>query len=327
MVVSPDARYPSTAQVASSPARGPVRARAMTALVAYLVLLTAAEVAVTFISPLLVFPLHAGLIGLIALYMVVEWPRDRHSRAESALVLVLVLGPLVRVISLTLPLAQIDEPYRYVAAGVPMLVGGIVAARAIGIRATTIGMRWGHTTWQVGVILAAVPIGFIEFVLLRPAPIGGLPWEAGSLVPALSVGFFTGFPEELIFRGLLQTITRPFLGRWNWIYAAAIFAVLHIGYRSYLDVLFVFGAGLLFGWVFERTRSIIGISISHGLANITLFFVAPSVIDAGALPTIGPQWHVVAAMATVLAVSYTGYRISHAVIHSRRRPGRRGPAR
>jgi hypothetical protein len=44
---------------------------------------------------------------------------------------------------------------------------------------------------------------------------------------------------------------------------------------SALDLVFVFGVGLLYGWVFERSRSIIGISIAHGQANVVLFFIAP----------------------------------------------------
>ena len=38
----------------------------------------------------------------------------------------------------------------------------------------------------------------------------------------------------------------------------------------------MFGVGLLYGWVFERSRSIIGISIGHGQANVVLFFIAPN---------------------------------------------------
>jgi membrane protease YdiL (CAAX protease family) len=112
---------------------------------------------------------------------------------------------------------------------------------------------------------------------------GGFPWTAAGLVPALAVGISTGFPEELIFRGVMQTATRPLLGRWNWVYVSAVFAVLHIGYKSVLDLAFVFGVGLLYGWIFERSRSIVGVAVGHGLANVILFFVAPNLPGVVAL--------------------------------------------
>jgi uncharacterized protein len=132
-------------------------------------------------------------------------------------------------------------------------------------------------------VVASVGLGLVEYLILRPEPLGGLPWETG-LLPALSLAFFTGFPEELIFRGIMQTAARPLLGRWNWPYVAAVFAALHIGYQSLIDVAFVFAVGLLYGWVFERTRSIIGVSIGHGVANGILFFVAPYLLSPSSPP-------------------------------------------
>ncbi|MGH2380103.1 MAG: lysostaphin resistance A-like protein [Candidatus Limnocylindria bacterium] len=297
----------------------PFRRQTTAALAVYLALLSLAELAVIYLSPVLVFPLHGGLIALVAIYVALHSDAERHDPTHVALFMVLVLGPLIRIISLTLPLGQIDPAYRYLFAGVPMAVAAFVAVRATGLRWRDVGMRWTAWHWQVAVILAAIPIGFIEFAVLRPEPIGPPAWTPGGILPALSLGFFTGFPEELIFRGVMQTVTRPFFGRWNWIYVAAIFAVLHIGYMSYIDVVFVFGAGLLFGWVFERTRSIIGVSISHGLANVVLFFVAPHLIDLEGVPLLGPQLQYSVGVASVIGIAVAGYFISSSVLAESRR--------
>jgi membrane protease YdiL (CAAX protease family) len=74
----------------------------------------------------------------------------------------------------------------------------------------------------------------------------------------------------------LQRSTGQGLGHW-WgiLYVAALFAVLHFGYRSVLDVLFVFGVGGLFGWIVARTGSLVGVTLAHGLTNIMLFLVMP----------------------------------------------------
>lgn len=248
-------------------------------LCAYSVALTAAELSVTFISPLSVFPMHGGIIIVASAHLAgLEWrwvpgtPRQR----LAPFLQVLIGIALIRIISLTLPLAEIEPAYRYVLAGIPMALGGFLVARAAGCTLREIGLVWRMWPIQVAVIAISMAIGLLEYAVLRPAPLGPLPWTAGGVLPAVMVGLSTGFPEELIFRGLLQTTTRPILGAWNWVYASAVFAVMHIGYNSPLDLAVVFGVGLLYGWVFERSRSIVGISIGHGQANVILFFVAPN---------------------------------------------------
>lgn len=250
------------------------------ALLAYLAALATAELAVVYISPVLVFPLHGGLVVVAMLHLGLRARQHRDGTARDPALgpalLALMLGPLIRIISLTLPLGQIEPAYRYVAAGVPMLVGAVAALWLSGMRPADVGLRLTRPGLQVWVALAALPLGLVEYLILRPQPLGALPWEAAGLLPALAVGLSTGFPEELIFRGLLQTAVRPILGAWNWVYVSVVFAVLHIGYQSPVDLVFVLLVGSLYGLVFERTRSIVGVSISHGLANAILFFVAPN---------------------------------------------------
>jgi membrane protease YdiL (CAAX protease family) len=274
-------------------------------LLGYLALLAVGELAVTFVNPLFVFPFHGGLILLAGTHLAILERRPADERPSPALVgllLAFIVAPLIRIISLTLPLAQIEAPYRYLFAGVPMTIGALLVARATGLRWRDVGIVWRATGWQIAVVVASLALGFVEYAILRPEPLGPLPWTAAGFLPALSVGLFTGFPEELIFRGIMQTAARPVLGRWNWVYVSAIFAVLHIGYKSFIDFVFVFAVGLFYGWVFERTRSIIGVSVGHGLANVVLFFVAPSVIGAGSLRalTVGDEL-----MAVTLALGAT----------------------
>jgi membrane protease YdiL (CAAX protease family) len=255
-------------------------------MAAYLAALTVAEIAVTFGNPLLVFPLHGAIVGVAAVHVGLleqRAGRERRLHPLTPFLLAFLLAALIRIISLTLPLSKIDEPFRYVFAGVPMTLGALLVARSAGFSARDVGLVWRVWWLQVAAVLASVALGVIEFAILRPTPMGGFPWTAAGLVPALAVGISTGFPEELIFRGVMQTATRPLLGRWNWVYVSAVFAVLHIGYKSVLDLAFVFGVGLLYGWIFERSRSIVGVSIGHGLANVILFFVAPNLPGVVAL--------------------------------------------
>jgi hypothetical protein len=88
---------------------------------------------------------------------------------------------------------------------------------------------------------------------------------------------FTGFSEELIFRGLLQTVTMQVLGRRALLYGALLFAVMHVGYGSLADIVFVFAVGMLFGLLVHWGGSILGVSLAHGVTNVTLILVAPFV--------------------------------------------------
>jgi hypothetical protein len=101
-----------------------------------------------------------------------------------------------------------------------------------------------------------------------------LSWKQAWL-PALILLVFTGFLEELIFRGVLQYTALQQLGRAGVIYVSAVYAVLYLGYRSVLNIFFVFSVALIFAWFVWRSGSILGVSLSHGLANVTLYLVFP----------------------------------------------------
>jgi hypothetical protein len=58
-----------------------------------------------------------------------------------------------------------------------------------------------------------------------------------------------------------------------------IFAVLHFGYRSLLDVVFVLVVALFFSVVVSTTRSLIGVTVAHGLTNVALFLIFPFVLN------------------------------------------------
>ena len=59
------------------------------------------------------------------------------------------------------------------------------------------------------------------------------------------------------------------------IYISLLFAVLHMGFLSWLDVVFVFAVALFFSWVVKKTGSLFGVTLSHGITNIVLFLIAP----------------------------------------------------
>jgi membrane protease YdiL (CAAX protease family) len=57
---------------------------------------------------------------------------------------------------------------------------------------------------------------------------------------------------------------------------SALFGLMHIGNLSVLDVLLTASIAFLFSLVVRQTGTIYGVSISHGIINVTLFLIAPA---------------------------------------------------
>ena len=81
--------------------------------------------------------------------------------------------------------------------------------------------------------------------------------------------------EEFIFRGVLQRSAWERLGWGGIIYVSVLFAILHVGFLSWVDVIFVFGVAMLFAWIVKRTGSLLGVTLAHALTNVTLYLIAP----------------------------------------------------
>ena len=239
----------------------------------YLAGVALAELLVTYAEPRLGMLAHCGLLlGLLFHTM-------RVGRTEERAFLVsLAFAPLIRILSLSLPLTEFPVLYWYLLTSLPLFAGVWVAARTLGYRWGPLGLNLRGWGWQVLIGISGLAFGALEYVILRPEPLAtGLTW-AQVWWPALVLVISTGLLEEMIFRGLLQQTAGEALGRWGVGYVAVLFAVLHIGYRSLLDVLFVLAVGATFGWIVHRTRSLLGVTLSHGLTNVMLFLVMPFLV-------------------------------------------------
>jgi membrane protease YdiL (CAAX protease family) len=253
-----------------------------------------AEVATVFTNPLTGIALHG--ITLLALFAASGFGGRGERVADgplSRLLYALALVPLIRIVSLTMPLGRFDQTYWFLAAGLPVFIAAVVIVGTLGIRPRDIGLRLTRrgTRLQLLIAVFGLALGFAEYHILRPdALIDDLTLRQ-FILPALVIMFATGFLEEFIFRGVLQRLAEGVLGRSGLLYVSLIFAILHIGYRSATDFLFVLAIALLYGWVVRRTGSIIGVSVSHGITNITLFLVMPFVPVLAAQPDWLPPLH------------------------------------
>lgn len=241
----------------------------------YLIAIVIAESLTIYIYPL------AGVItyGVIMIMFIVQsvFITDPSKRN---LVLALSLVPLVRILSLIMPLGQLSLVYRFPLIYAPLLAAAIVAMWAMGLKPAAVGLNFRYWPYQVaGGIISGAAIGTLEYLIIGTSPLINNFTFQELWLPALILLLTTGLVEELIFRGILQHLSETVMGRWGIVYISLIFAVLHFGFFSWGDVVFVFFVALFFSAIVKRTGSLFGAILSHGTANVVLFLVAPFILS------------------------------------------------
>ena len=127
----------------------------------------------------------------------------------------------------------------------------------------------------IGIVLG-IPLGTVEYLVLRPAPTFPTFEVKYFLRDAVYMLGFVGLGEELLFRGLIQQdLIVAFGWKWGIFGASLMFAVMHLTWRSVPELVFVFVAALVLGGLYYKTRSLTPSIILHGVNNIMLVAVLP----------------------------------------------------
>ncbi len=158
------------------------------------------------------------------------------------------------------------------------IAGFLLLRRAKGV-GYSIG--WGPS-WTVHILgplivfaCIAIPLGLKLHFLIYASHIS--EWKR-FLPLSIAILFFTAFPEELLFRGLLQN----FLSRATksetvgWITASVLFGFSHISnmhFPNWRYVLLASIAGLFYGWTWRKTGSIFASAIVHAFVDILWHFL------------------------------------------------------
>ena len=249
--------------------------------VAYLLAIIAAEDFTNEINPVVGLILHTTIF-----FVAIVDAATSTDNLRGALLLTLALAPLVRILSLILPLANISQIWWYPAIYVPLITAATAAAVVLKYRASEIGLTLKGWGWQILLTPVGLGLGYLEYQILQPEPIvSELTWQAVWL-PALILIVCTGFGEEFIFRGLMQKSAIDAMGTWGIIYISLVFAALHLGWVlspdagpiAWLDIAFVFVVASVFGLIVKKSGSLLGVALVHGMTNVTLFILAPLMV-------------------------------------------------
>ena len=138
------------------------------------------------------------------------------------------------------------------------------------------GYRW--SLYTAGSFLAfgcvAIPLGlamhFIQFAQR---------WSSLASLPLATLGIliFTAWPEEFLFRGLLQNMLsqKSKSDFAAWCFASVLFGLSHITnghFPNWRYVLLATIAGLFYGWTWRKTGSIFASAVVHALVDATWHF-------------------------------------------------------
>ncbi len=121
----------------------------------------------------------------------------------------------------------------------------------------------------------SIPLGSaMRFVQFAPQ------WRAAPMLPLTALGIlvFTAWPEEFLFRGLLQNMLTRSTGSnfAGWCIASVLFGFAHITnghFPNWRYVLLATIAGFFYGWTWRKTESIFASAIVHALVDALWHFL------------------------------------------------------
>lgn len=100
--------------------------------------------------------------------------------------------------------------------------------------------------------------------------------QGQALAIALVLLFITSPGEELFWRNFLQKWTAQRLGPVvGWLAAAAIYGGVHISSGNFMLTMAALIAGLFWGYIYLREKSVVPTIISHALWTVGIFVVFP----------------------------------------------------
>lgn len=270
--------------------RWTIGALALAAIVVAEILIAIPDPTNPTVFPYQQYGLTVHILLVFSLLFTAVYIQDRDIELSVFLV-ALSLAPLIRIFSLSMPRfwgTEVTATLPWLAVvGIPLLTAAAAVAYVQQLPPWLLGLSihsWKVLWVQVGLGLTGLPLGILEYAILREAP-----WITGEsltqvLYGGLVIFFATGLAEEVIFRGIMLRRAMELLGnRTGVLFVTFVFAAMHIFFRNGYDLTFVFGVGLLYALFVVKTKNLWGAIMSHTLANVMLYLIAPFLL-AGILP-------------------------------------------
>ena len=200
-----------------------------------------------------------------------------HRPNVSLIMEVLIMLPILRLVNISMPVFFGTTLYLYFFIYAPLAIPLYILIRHQRFTRKELGL----TLKNLHIYL---PLSLLVGLLIAMGEYNTI--QVGSLIPDASIGsllkisvvmfLFVGLMEELIFRSLLQTRLQESFGMTKGLLVAGLlFGMMHSGYGNSFELMVTGSAGILFGYMFQKTRSLPFITIAHGFVNVFLFGLIP----------------------------------------------------
>lgn len=232
-------------------------------LLVYGTLITLAEVMLVLVSVPLGSLLHMTLLVALASHTAFSrTPKDPQLP-------VLLLLPLMRLLSLVMPIAEVDPAYWYLLSAAPAILGATLMVRAMEIPWSKLGL--GRPASMVVSVVSAgmgIPVGLVLSGTVGPELM--LQIDGAPLVLGVTILVVVAVLEEFVFRGLLTYVTLVRAPGLVLFVPNLLYAVMYLASGDGAVVLMMGGTGVLFSAFRQRSGSLYAVIVAHVLMRLVL---------------------------------------------------------
>lgn len=223
---------------------------------------------------------HILNLHMIIVSMFISGEETDRIVLDKQILQALLLLLQLRIINIAMPFFFTMTLYWYPLIYSPLFISIYLILRYQNASFDDIGM---HTRNLYRYIPLALIIGailaWVEYQIIHPEPLIPKLGIADMLTLVIIMFVFVGLVEELIFRSILQTKLQQSIGMGSGLLvASALFGIMHSGYGSVYELLFATAAGLIIGYLYQKTGSLPFVTVIHGTINVLLLGVLPHIL-------------------------------------------------
>lgn len=195
----------------------------------------------------------------------------------SNLIQVLALLPLFRILNNTMPIFFTQTLYVFPFIYGPIFISLYYLAKHQKFSNQELGLSFKNIYLYIPLsIILGLILGKMEYSIINVESMIPVPNVQNLIIFSMIMIIFTGFAEELLFRSIIQTRFEQVIeSKGGLIITSLLFGAMHSGYGTVYEIIFTASVGFFLGYLFQKTRSLIFIAITHGMINIFLFGLLP----------------------------------------------------
>jgi len=220
---------------------------------------------------------HILNLQMIIVSMFIKGGETDQIVLDKQILQALLLLLQLRIINIVMPFFFTMTLYWYPLIYIPLFISIYLILRYQNASFDDIGMdmRNLYRYIPLALIIGAI-LAWVEYQIIHPEPLIPKLGIADMLTLVIIMFVFVGLVEELIFRSILQTKHQQSVGACNGLLMTSVlFGVMHSGYGSVYELLFATAAGLIIGYLYQKTGSLPFVTAIHGMVNVLLFGLLP----------------------------------------------------